>query len=402
MEEGGGRLAKLFPSKYTIKKYLEEGNAYFPLLKPQLQREIVKRIKMSQKAFIKTQSGEERTIIEYVEYVLSHFDLKDRLEHIIIFGSSIYSPEPSDVDFKIGLRINAREMVDYQKKVEHMTAFINSQSPILVFPEKNYTPIDCEFKFLGFDPLTHEIEYLAALRFDYGVAIYGTQIRRKKIDVLTLRKEASYRAKELIDSMNIHSFFIKYDLDSVIIRDILRKSLYRLLHATLIVSEIDPNFLKQTKPRKIYNFINKYFLKKYTGTKKTELALRDIEKYYTGDKAKSILAYILIKEIELLKNSNEEQLQLEAVEKLKKLHEAGNLRALKAISLFKNVKSNLVTEKVKGYLSQKVSNRRRKAIIFEETLEAKEVLNVIQEMKNLENLDFQEKPEKNSEAGWSL
>jgi len=336
--QSGSRIEDSYfkETQKDLNSYLENENYFYRVLPPEMKKKVLERVKALENARIRTSDGTERSITDYVKYLLSEYGYEDRLEHIIVTGSYLFSPTPADVDFHVGLRGDAKETPDFSKTIRKIihSVFVEKKHPsIIVFPEgSEFSVKNSGFMFAGEgaamfrgEALNRQ-EYLAYLYYYSGVMLYGNPISKKDIKELAFITQARSTIARLI-----------WGMQGPGIRDGIgtRRILYRLLQIVLIVSDIDSQYLEILNPKEIYSFIYKYCSEDINQSKKASQALDELDNYLTPEKAKSIYVYFLLNEIKSLVQKEDK----EALKKVKELSKLGNKQASQYLqrdfSLFK-------------------------------------------------------------------
>ena len=327
-----GEIEKVLFSNKNLEEYLENENLFYPHLSARMKKIVTKRIRALEKVMIKTSDDKRTGLIQFIKEVLSKYGYEDRLEHITVFGSYLFAPEPKDIEFEVGLKGNANDTPDFLEVIDKINKFIQEQHLKVILPKDSDCSIDdVTISFIGeglYGRSSNREEYLAYLYLYSGVTIYGKPIFMKGLD---LRVFIDMAEKDLTSlSYKIHK---GYDTTE----QIYKKPIYRLFHAAVILQRLSPKLSKYLNPSHIYRFIEKYFSSRLDEHEQAGEALSDLDSYLTSKKAQSVLAYFLVSKIGLLAEGVDEKAQIEAIKKLSTLCAFDNTGAIGTIWDFKEV-----------------------------------------------------------------
>ena len=324
----------------SLSEYLQTENYFYPLLTQEMQDRVAKRIVDLERVVIETPDRTRRSIADFVKHILAQYGIEDKLEHIIVFGSYIFSSKPSDIDFTIGLKgnFNQPELLDILNKINR-SELTKEGAFKIIFPQgKDYAVSEAHFTFVGEGSHSYDRQdHLALLHTLSGAVIYGEKICQSHVEPSAFTKRAVEEAKSL--SKRILEKRTVAHLDS-------KKAVYRLLHAVLIVSRINPTLLETINPENVYEFIKRYFSEDIDQHQRAIQALQDLHGYLTPEKANSVYAYFLIPEVATLTENGDEKSQIEAVNMLCDLTSLGNLEAFKFLGLFSKIKNPQVMRSI--------------------------------------------------------
>jgi hypothetical protein len=325
----------------VLRSYLQTENYFYSLLTQEMQGRVVKRIVDLERVVIEIPDGTRRSITEFIKYVLAQYGVEDKLEHIIVFGSYIFSSRPSDIDFTIGLKgkFNQPELLDVLNKINGSN-LIKDKSFKIIFPEgSDYAVNEAHFTFIGEGSHSYNRQdHLAIMHTLSGAVIYGDRISQSNIEPTAFAKRAVEEAKSLANRIIEKRTVAK--LDS-------KKAVYRLLHTVLIISRVNPTLLETINPKDVYKFIKRYFSEEIDQHQRATQALQDLHDYLAPEKANSVYAYFLIPEVATLAENGDERSQIEAVEVLAALTGLGNIEAFKNFYPFSKIDNPQVQLAVK-------------------------------------------------------